>query len=113
MVGLTIGHGEPSQRISIVRVKRDVYRDGAAQHEEGLVEVTGELLFANSTTKTNTIKVVDDARNRHSFHVPEGMMADIVKPLWENRVRVVGLKKRRKVELISIDPLREIIGGER
>jgi len=114
MVGLTAGAGEPTNRVAIERPKRDIGReDGEEANKEGFVEVTGELLFANSTTTKNTIKVVDDENVRHSFHVPEGMMEDIVKPLWENRVRVVGLRKGKKVELVSIDPLREIAGGGR
>jgi len=114
MVGLTAGAGEPTNRVAIERPKRDIGReDGEEVNKEGFVEITGELLFANSTTTKNTIKVVDDENVRHSFHVPEGMMADIAKPLWENRVRVVGLRKGKKIELVSIDPLREIAGGER
>ncbi len=105
MVGLTAGDGEPVNRVAIHRLKRDVGRvDADREDQVGVIEVTGGLLFASSTSKSNTIKVVDDENTRHSFYVPEGMMADIVKPLWANRVRVIGARRgKRKVELDSID----------
>ena len=108
MVGMTAGDGGPDDRIAISRLRRDIDRVAAEKGDkEEIVEVIGGLRFANSTTKSNMIKVVDDENVRHSFHVPEGMMADIVKPLWANQVRVVGIKKgKRKVELKSIDPIR-------
>ena len=67
------------------------------------VSVVGRLLFASATTaKSQMIKVVDDNGKKHEFSVPEGMMADIVKPLWEDRVSAVGFRKGKKVWLDRI-----------
>lgn len=38
--------------------------------------------------------------------VPEGMMSDIVKPLWESRVNVIGIKKGQSYYLDSISEVR-------
>jgi hypothetical protein len=34
--------------------------------------------------------------------VPDGMMSDIVKPLWEEEVTVIGVQKGKKIHLMQI-----------
>lgn len=67
------------------------------------VEITGELKLADAAHKRNRILVVDAENVQHSIIVPEGMMSDIVKPLWEEVVRVKGRKKGKNTILDDIE----------
>lgn len=107
LVGFTSDDAETPRRVALDRPRRSFARD-EVERLDGVIDVTGRLLFANSTTRSNMIRVVDDAEVQHRFSVPAGMMADIVKPLWEDRVRAVGIRKGKvKVELQDIEPIRE------
>ena len=81
-----------------------------------LVEVHGRLLFADAIgsgrrrgrrrTDGNTIKVVEeDGKRTHTVRVPIGMMDDIVRPLWDLPVAVVGNQVGKAIELHSISEL--------
>ena len=61
-------------------------------------------MFADSTRTHPRIQVVDDQGTRHRIIVPDGMMADIVKPMWETRVRVSGRKRLGALILDDITP---------
>ncbi len=65
------------------------------------VEIVGQLKYADSI-KENDIKIVDDKSKAHKIIVPEGMMSDIVKPLWDEKVKINGKKIRGKVILFDI-----------
>jgi len=39
--------------------------------------------------------------------VPEGMMADIVRPLWDDEVIVTGIRRRKRIKLEDIVPVAE------
>jgi hypothetical protein len=67
------------------------------------VSVTGELQYADARRgPKGTIRLVDRQGIQHRVTVPEGMMADIVKPLWEDEVRVTGTKTRGGIVLEDI-----------
>ncbi len=66
-------------------------------------EIYGQLLYADAT-KTNKIKLVEDEGNTHAIIVPKGMMNDIVRPLWDSYVRVIGTPKGKSLVLDEIDP---------
>lgn len=72
--------------------------------DENAVEVTGTLKFANSLKKTNEIQIVSTGNIRHTVVVPTGMMSDIVKPLWEEEVTVIGIQQGKKIHLTQIRP---------
>jgi hypothetical protein len=97
-VGFTVSRDRHTKSIALIRRERPKQRTESAA-ENGHLSVVGRLLFADATSASaNRIKVVDDEGKTHLFDVPEGMMADIVKPLWEDRVEVDGVKhKGRKV----------------
>ena len=59
------------------------------------IEVRGKLLYADSTkSKSDTIKVIDDEEGKtHNVKVPEGMMDDIVRPMWNCSVIIKGIRK--------------------
>ena len=56
---------------------------------EAIVEIVGTLLVANAKSmERGRIEVVDDEGKTHRFAIPRGMMSDIVKPMFEERVIV-------------------------
>lgn len=73
----------------------------------GLATVQGILKFADSTTARNVIRLVDDDGVSHRIVVPEGLMNDIVKPMWNTRVVVTGHRSKEVVVLQDIMPAEE------
>jgi hypothetical protein len=65
------------------------------------VTVTGQLRLADSTHENSKIKLVSK-RGAFTVYVPEGMMTDIVKPLWDEWVTIDGLRMARTITLINI-----------
>jgi len=69
-----------------------------------LVKATGVLRFADATRgQSGLIKIVDETRNEtYTVKVPEGMMHDIVRPMWDMLVTVIGHQKGRIIMLEDI-----------
>jgi hypothetical protein len=84
--------------------KNDVLAGLSAREkpDEETVQVSGTLKMANSVKKTNEIQIVSTGKVRHTIVVPDGMMSDIVKPLWEEEVTVIGVQKGKKIHLMQI-----------
>jgi hypothetical protein len=84
--------------------KNDVLAGLSAREkpDEETVQVSGTLEMANSVKKTNEIQIVSTGKVRHTIVVPDGMMSDIVKPLWEEEVTVIGVQKGKKIHLMQI-----------
>ena len=73
--------------------------------EESNIEVTGVLLSADATGKdVGQVVIVDAYRKRHSVQVPRGMMSDIVRPMFEEEVRVLARLIDGKTVLQEIEP---------
>jgi hypothetical protein len=90
-----------------VPVFKDEAQLRAPEHEkpdDRTVEVTGTLKFADARKTTNEIQIVSAGNVRHPIVVPEGMMSDVVKPLWGEEVTVTGVQKGRKIHLMQIRP---------
>ena len=101
VVGLTLlRHGE-ERRVALI--KKHFEQKAARISDETSSVIVGRLLFANATSGRKKIKIVDDEGIAHSLIVPEGMMADIVKPLWEDLVRVHGKKRGNNIHLEHIE----------
>ncbi|MHB9131555.1 MAG: hypothetical protein ACYDBB_10765 [Armatimonadota bacterium] len=66
------------------------------------ITVTGTLRFADSRQDRNQIILVEKDGREHTISVPPGMMSDIVRPLWEDEVVVVGFVRRSKLVLTDI-----------
>ena len=58
----------------------------------------------HGTASGAKIHVVDAEGTSHRVIVPPGMMTDIVKPLWESEVEIMGTRKRSAIHLTSIRP---------
>jgi len=105
-VGFTISrNGKTSQTpLTVPKEKISIIGQSKLPSEEvKRVTVTGSLRYADSTKdKKQVIKLVDDSAKSHYVVVPEGMMTDIVKPLWEDIVMVTGVKIGREIHLEDI-----------
>jgi hypothetical protein len=82
----------------------------ALQTPEGGEEapsIRGILKEADSRdSKRGKIHIIDKDGSSHTVIVPPGMMADIVKPLWESEVIVTGDRKGKVLHLTDIRPVK-------
>lgn len=102
-VGLTSCCGAKVRSIALTTPAPSQVQRQARGGKE-LVTVKGRLLFADELRgESGMIQVVDKANKKHPVIVPKGMMSDIVKPLWEDTVVVTGRKRKRGIELESIN----------
>jgi hypothetical protein len=72
------------------------------------VKVIGVLTEAAKKTRTNKIGIRKESGEVVTVEVPKGMMAEIVRPLWDRRVSVVAIKKGLRILLDSITPLEDV-----
>jgi hypothetical protein len=78
-----------------------------APEDGGVKTVQGILKEADSRNKERgKIHIVDSEGTSHTIIVPPGMMTDIVRPLWESEVLIVGTQKRKVIHLIEIRPVK-------
>jgi hypothetical protein len=70
------------------------------------VRLRGEFQIANarkrSEKQAGEITIVTSGNVEIRVVVPPGMMSDIVKPLWESEVEVIGTRKGKRIHLIQI-----------
>ena len=78
-----------------------------AEPRAGTVTVAGTLDFADQRKENKSqIQIVEKGGAYHIFSVPQGMMSDIVKPLWGSEVIVIGHREgKTKVVLDDIRSL--------
>ena len=77
--------------------------DEDSDTEGKMATITGRLLYANSISgEKKTIGLVDENGESHNIIVPEGMMKDIVSPLWEETVTVTASYNGREIQLENI-----------
>ena len=98
---------QPKDKAPILQdIKTDAEKDKKKKADQNLVEVRGTLMIANATKKSEKksgeIEIVTAADQRVKIIVPPGMMSDIVKPLWEAEVDVVGTRKGKLIHLMQI-----------
>lgn len=109
VVGFTTMRGGTERFVEVSRPRREIVIPEAGPSAEPSVErvvVKGILRFADATHgDSGQIKIVDEEGHAtHNIKVPEGMMGDIVKPLWDSRVVVTG---RRVGNVIIMDDIDE------
>jgi hypothetical protein len=114
LVGFTaVRSGAPKQvQLTHTPPAVPVFRHEAQRHapehekpDERTVEVTGTLKFADARKTTNEIQIISAGNVRHPIVVPEGMMSDVVKPLWGEEVTVTGVQNGKKIHLMQIRPV--------
>lgn len=108
-VGLTIVENGDERRISLIRPKIELTSNTIEvppiqpKESKHLVTVKGRLLFADHRVEERgIIKLQESNGQEHDIVVPEGMMSDIVRPLWEFTVEVTGLQSKKKILLEDI-----------
>ena len=109
-VGFTVERRGEARRVSVTKPAADILLPPVVEPvtEDGRpgkdVEVRGTLRFADATgQEANVIKIVNDEGWRRTVRVPEGMMSDIVRPMWDSKVVVRGLQKGRSIVLQDIE----------
>lgn len=109
-VGFTVERQLGSRKVSVTKPSADIHLPPAvdqAPEDDSPgknVEVRGTLRFADATgTDANVIKIVNEDGRGRKVTVPEGMMNDIVRPMWDSRVIVKGLQRGRRITLLDIE----------
>lgn len=68
------------------------------------ITIRGALRFADAIKESGLIKIIEEETNTvHTIKVPEGMMNDIVKPLWDCHVVVKGARFEKFIMLEDIE----------
>ncbi len=105
-VGFTANLSGRERRVLLTRTSDEIALPEPPTQEAELRrqgEVQGTLKYADSTkTNRNEIRIIDAHGARHRVIVPEGMMDDIVRPLWDFEVRVHGTRQRDLILLQDI-----------
>jgi len=71
------------------------------------VQFGGGITYNLTTTlKKNIVKLIDDEDKSWNVIVPEGLMNDIVKPYWDEQVRISGFEVKNKKRRILLDDIR-------
>lgn len=90
---------KPRDQMGLVRKSKEKIADTEGE----LRRITGTLLYADATRSARqNIRLIDDTGHSHNIVIPEGMMSDIVRPLWEERVQVTGYYKGKSLKLEDI-----------
>lgn len=108
LVGLTYRRGSEERHVAIRSVQEQApwpMQLLISEVEDQTVTIVGLLRQADLTkTAFGQISIVDDNNVIHDIHVPKGLMGDIVRPLWDSRVQMMGLQRQTYIELIDIVP---------
>ena len=104
MVGFTKIRQGVEQSVALTRRTADIPRifhehDRDAADEPR--EIVGQLRYADATG-TNKIILISDEKKSPTIIVPEGMMDDIVRPMWGSYVRIAGIRKGKQLILENI-----------
>jgi hypothetical protein len=107
MVGLTSLRDGEETKVPFRRRQENIHPTKIAESdkepEKGqFVSVKGRLLLADARTAKSKIQLIDEGNIKHDVIVPEGMMDDIVKPLWDEYVEVRGILVGKKIHLKEI-----------
>ncbi len=98
-VGLTLKRNGEEKKVIIERKKSDWDSPSGGKgkdEDKERVEIRGTLRFADATKKRHgRIELVDEQHASHKVLVPLGMMADIVRPMFDYDVVVKGTRDNR------------------
>lgn len=108
--------GEKVRTVGFTSVRGDKTRQVALSHPVGAawrvrtdeartVRLVGSLRSADETSgrKHPMFGVEDDNGKKHTVTVPPGILQDIVKPYWGERVEVVAHRTHGRLELLDIN----------
>lgn len=110
VVGFTALRRGQERRVSLtnprnqIKLVPELRRELEAKEKGEIATITGRLLLADARhSGREKIQLIDDEGQAHNVIVPEGMMSDIVRPLWEERVQVTGYYRRKSIRLEDIN----------
>lgn len=106
IVGFTSAHSGREESVEVTRNKNMIMNpEMKFTGPSELVIVRGVLKFADATHKdSGQIKIIEEESNLvHKVKVPEGMMNDIVKPLWDASVVIKGRQEGNYILLQDIE----------
>lgn len=106
VVGFTSIHDGREKFVEVTRPKTKIITPAPKSVEQAeSVVVRGALRFADATHRdSGHIKIVDEEnKTTHQVKVPEGMMNDIVKPLWDTTVVIKGRRDGNYIILQDIE----------
>lgn len=107
LVGFTSVRKGHLQFVEVTKHKKDILDFTDTQKEEKpaskKVEVRGILCFADATHQKAGLIRIKEGNKTYNVKVPEGMMNDIVKPLWDCSVVVRGRQSGSTIELEDIE----------
>lgn len=105
LVGFTMIKNSTIQTVSLTRHKDKISIDDFIPihtiKEQKAIELIGILSFADS--KNKKIKLTDENQKDYSIVVPSGLLSDVVKPYFEEKVRIRGFQDGAKIELQDIE----------
>jgi len=108
-VGFTAIREGSRRDVALVRPRRmsETAEPRRAQRKP-LQVLVGRLKAADAILeKRNHIKLLPEHGGKpQTIVVPEGMMADIIRPMWDAVVRVTAKRKHRMLELVDIEKIR-------
>jgi hypothetical protein len=109
MVGLTKLTGSTESHLALTRTQSDIssisLTPSGSDKDVELVTVQGRLLYADARKSAGKIQLIDPRNVPHYIIVPEGMMDDIVKPLWDEIVLVSGIQTKSGISLKEISKI--------
>ena len=112
-VGFTVVRGSSQRSVGITRLAEEfgrLPREELPPLESQTVTVRGVLRYADATGRgSDQIKVIDEKQEQHLVRVPEGMMNDIVRPMWDSIVEITGTFQNN---YILLDDIREVTEDE-
>lgn len=111
-VGFTSNIANKQKSVQLTRtkalIKEELKNSITKKDSSEKVSLVGKLLFADNTKNKREIRITDDNQKVHKVRVPLGMMDDIVKPLWDERVLIQGkLTSKNIIDLEEIDKVDE------
>ena len=106
-VGFTATRGESERSVELTMPASEISAlppiDQPAPPSEP-VEIRGILRHADALNDDDNVIRVIDGRQTHTVHVPQGLMNDIVRPMWDLRVMIQGTRTGRDITLLDIWP---------
>jgi len=68
------------------------------------IEIRGILRHADAMREDSNVIQVIDGNEKHTVQVPQGMMNDIVRPMWDSHVIIQGVRTGEHIILEDIRP---------
>jgi len=104
-VGFTSVRGDETKQVALSRPAGTAWR--AKTDEAKTVKLIGTVRSADETSKRKEhpfFGVEDDNGKKQNIYVPPGILQDIVRPYWGERVEVLAHRTHGRLEWLNINP---------